>query len=468
MPRKSTTRRPASAPPANPRNHGAGGLRQLTNPVFAQPHPTADPTTFVVQHPSDGPVYKEIDTLNREHKIAPLPFPKPRGGVEPILTLQDVMGGNAGAIKTMTAARQIVFHATGDCGSTRSPQAQNEVADKMVSDFDESVPKELPQFNFLLGDIVYSFGEAQYYYDQFYEPYRAYPAPILAVAGNHDGMISPATHAKSLAAFLRNFCADTFVVTQEAGGLSRTAQIQPGVFFTFEAPFVRILALYSNTLEDPGVISDPAIGTSQLEYLEAALKRVKAEDYKGALLIAHHHPPYTAGSRHGWSVEMLAQIDGKCEKVGVWPHAVLAGHAHNYQRFTRFRRDGAQIPYVVCGNGGHNVQQLVKGGQPLRTPQVIQQAQGNVDRIVLENYDDAHYGYLRVVVTTTQLRIEYHPATDGVSAKTPDDATTVELSSRKLVHFVAEDLGRPKQAREVHRLRQRQRLSRATRPRKVR
>jgi hypothetical protein len=48
------------------------------------------------------------------------------------------------------------------------------------------------------------------------------------------------------------------VVTPEAGGLSRTAQIQPGVFFTFEAPFVRILILYSNTLEDPGVIADDA------------------------------------------------------------------------------------------------------------------------------------------------------------------------------------------------------------------
>jgi hypothetical protein len=30
------------------------------------------------------------------------------------------------------------------------------------------------------------------------------------------------------------------------------AQIQPGAFFTFEPPFVRIVALYANTLEDPG------------------------------------------------------------------------------------------------------------------------------------------------------------------------------------------------------------------------
>ena len=80
-------------------------------------------------------------------------------------------------------------------------------------------------------------------------------------------MVAPDVHAASLVAFVRNFCADTFVVTPEAGGLSRTAQIQPGVFFTFEAPFVRILALYSNTLENPGVFSNPAIGHSQLDYL---------------------------------------------------------------------------------------------------------------------------------------------------------------------------------------------------------
>jgi hypothetical protein len=45
------------------------------------------------------------------------------------------------------------------------------------------------------------------------------------------------------------------------------------------------------------------------------------------------------------------------------------------------------------------------------------------------------YGYLRVVVTASQLRIEFHPAGDGEGAKTPDDFVTVDLASRKLVHF---------------------------------
>ena len=304
----------------------------------------------------------------------------------------------------------------------------------MVSDFSDD-DKEKPFFFFHLGDVIYSFGEAQYYYDQFYEPYRDYPAPIVAIAGNHDGMVAPGTNATTLAAFLENFCATEFELTPEAGGLSRTAQIQPGVFFTFEVPpFVRILALYSNTLEDPGVIADDAVGDSQLTYLRMALERVKSEGFKGALIVAHHHPAYTVGSKHGWSEQMLSQIDAVCDDTGVWPHAVLSGHAHNYQRFTRLHGE-TQIPYIVAGNGGHAVAKLRrKGASGLRTPQPLE-VSGHVDRVILENYDDQDYGYLRIIVSATQLRIEYHPASDGPNAKTPDDFVTVDLTRRKLVHF---------------------------------
>ena len=55
--------------------------------------------------------------------------------------------------------------------------------------------------------------------------------------------------------------------------------------------------------------------------------------------------------------------------------------------------------------------------------------------MVLENYDDQDYGYLRIVVSASQLRIEYQPASDGPDVKTPDDFVTVDLAARKLVHF---------------------------------
>jgi len=429
----------------------------LTTPVFAQPEPTPDPSTFKIKHPSDDAAYKLIDQLNAEHKINPLPFPAPRGALpEPQLSLTDVFGGNSAAINRIQGSGQIVFHATGDCGSTRGPTTQNLVTDKMVADFSEAAPAEIPQFAFLLGDVIYNFGETEYYYDQFYEPYRNYPAPVLAAAGNHDGMISPLAHATSLAAYLRNFCADPaagYTVTPEAGGLSRTAQIQPGVFYTFDAPFVRVLVLYSNTLEDPGVIANTDIGSSQIDYLTAALTRVKSEKFAGALLFAHHHPPYAAGGQHGSSLQMRQQMDAVCTAVGVWPHAVLSGHAHNYQRFTRHRSDGTDIPYIVCGNGGHNVQKLQSSGSmPLRTPQVFQVKTATDDAVTFENYDDTDYGYLRIIATAAQLRIEYHPASDGAGAKTPDDSVTIDLKTRQQTVYASNDLGAPARAREAHRL----------------
>ncbi|MDB5362027.1 MAG: calcineurin-like phosphoesterase family protein [Rhodospirillales bacterium] len=403
----------------------------LGAPVFAQPAPSPDPTNFTVTHPSDGPAYAEIDKLNREHKLFPMPFPAPRGLPEPQLTLAQVLD-RPNADAPITAAGQIVFHAVGDTGNTKGPASQSLVADKLISDFHESDAAQIPLFCLHLGDVIYSFGEAQYYYDQFYEPYREYPAPILALAGNHDGMVAPGSGAKTLDAFLNNFCQQNFVVTPEAGGLSRTAQIQPGVFFTLEAPFVRILALYSNTLEDPGVIANDQIGNSQLDYLRAALNRVKTEKYQGALILAHHHPSYTAGSVHGWSVDLTAQIDQICTETGIWPHAVLSGHAHNYQRFTR-AQGAAQIPYLIAGDGGHGLARLgTRGGQPLRVPTVIQAGGAKTDQVTLESYDDQDYGYLRVIASATQLRIEYHPATDGAAAKTPDDAVTVDLATRRL------------------------------------
>jgi hypothetical protein len=411
------------------------GVTVLGHPAFGEPQPTTDPTKFEVKHPSDDPAYKRIDELNREHKLTPLPFPAPRDLPEPRLTLAAMLDDKEGSVERRIMANgQVVFHAAGDTGSTRGPESQNLVADKMVSDFSDD-DKERPLFFFHLGDVIYSFGEAQYYYDQFYEPYRDYPAPIVAMAGNHDGMVAPGANATTLSAFLENFCATEFEITPEAGGLSRTAQIQPGVFFTLEvAPFVRILALYSNTLEDPGVIADETIGNSQLAYLRAALERVRSEKFKGALIVAHHHPAYTVGSKHGWSKQMLSQIDAVCDETGVWPHAVLSGHAHNYQRFTRLHGK-TQIPYIVAGNGGHAIAKLRrKGLSAPRTPQPLD-VSGHPDKVILENYDDQDYGYLRVIVSATQLRIEYHPASDGPDAKTPDDFVTVDLTTRQLVHF---------------------------------
>ena len=57
------------------------------------------------------------------------------------------------------------------------------------------------------------------------------------------------------------------------------------------------------------------------------------------------------------------------------------------------------------------------------------------DQIVFENHDDTEYGYLRIIADQRQLRIEYHPESDGDAAKTPDDSVTVDLATRKIVAY---------------------------------
>jgi hypothetical protein len=392
------------------------------DPVFAQPTPSPDPTSF--RDPVTDQKLKEIGAVQ--------PFPAPRGGAtEPVLQLADVLGSQGPArVTAIQKAGQIVFHTVGDTGSTKGPATQSQVADKMVTDFTEDNSADVPSFFYHLGDIVYNFGEAAYYYDQFYEPYRNYPAPILGIPGNHDGVTYPKETVATLDAYLRNMCSATPVHTDEAGTLSRTAMIQPGVYYTLEAPFVRMLGLYSNVLEDPGVISTeggtrPTLNDDQLTYLQTALARCKSENFTGAVLIAVHHPPFTGGVNHGGSPRMLQDMDDAATAAGFWPHVVLSGHSHNYQRYTR-TVSGLTIPYIVAGMGGHGltVMRTTTTGNAIRTPMTEDGG------LTLASYDDTHYGYMRVIVNATTLRMEFHPAEDGGTTKTPDDTFTLNLKTR--------------------------------------
>ncbi len=411
-------------PPHKPTRLPAAPIQKAPSaagdPVFAQPSPSPDPTGF--RNPVTDQNDAEIGSVE--------PVPAPAGNlVEPVLTLEQVYGSQ-GTAKTqaITASGQIVFHSVGDTGSVKGPDTQSLVADKMVSDFTEADPADIPSFFYHLGDVVYYFGEATYYYDQFYEPFRNYPAPIIAIPGNHDGVVYASDPETTLEAFLRNFCASSFASSPDAGGLDRTTMIQPGVYFTLEAPFVRILGVYSNVLEDPGVISDQnktyaTLDQRQIAFLTEALERVKSDKFTGAVIIAVHHPPFTGGTTHGGSPAMLADIDSACTAAGVWPHAVFSGHAHNYQRYTR-TVSGLSIPYIVAGCGGHTPLETMRG--TYRTPYPIDST------LTLESYDGTDYGYLRVIVNATTLTVEFHPQSDGGTTKTPNDVVTVTLATHAI------------------------------------
>jgi hypothetical protein len=432
-------------------------------PIFGEDGSLPDPTGFSTAHGSDNALYKQIGDLSKKDVVA---IPKSRIGDDEMFSLAEAYGNHGpDIVKKIAAAGKIIFHALGDSGASNAGKYPNElrVADQVTLDSGSSAQDDRAAFLFHLGDIVYNFGEARYYYDQFYEPFRNYPAPIFAIPGNHDSFVVPGTKPADmpLVTFQRNFCSKQPVITAEAGSLHRTAMTQPGVYFTLDAPFVRIIGLFSNALEDPGVISNldktkkwPVSGI-QIDFLRAQLKLIKQQKFTGAVLLATHHPPFSyspqgtsdgAGGNHGCSTAMLQQIDTICHEEGVYPHAFLSGHAHNYQRYTRIMNFGGQeidVPFIVCGDGGHNVNTLVRPqkGKPAQEPNMSadvgylegKDGVAEVKHLILAKFDDHNYGYLRIHVDKDYLKIGFHQVGVRSLAQSRFDMVTVRLADRHMV-----------------------------------
>jgi Calcineurin-like phosphoesterase len=390
--------------------------------LFAESHPGGDPTQFQVK--TDDEAYY-TSPYYRAHRDEVQPIPKPRATPQR-MNLADVVG--PAEIQRITAAKAIVFHAVGDTGASKESHLPNEeaVADLMVADVRKG-GKTAPAFFFHLGDVIYSFGEGRYYFDQFYDPYRAYDRPIFAIPGNHDGMVygKPPAAPATLEAFLRNFCAPEPGRSPDGGGLVRSVMTEPAVYFTLDAPFVSIIGLYSNVLDGgPGIISSQngrfPIGDEQLAFLTAELERLRParEGGERAVLVAVHHPPLSADAKHGGATGLSTDLDRCFRKAGLWPDAVLSGHAHLYQRFTR-RTAGRAIPYVVAGSGGYNVS----------ASGVNVTKKTTVGEVTLEKPPILAYGYLLVTVTASTLAIEFRSPSKGPKFK---DAVTVDLKTHQL------------------------------------
>ena len=402
--------------------------------LFADPQPTPDETSFQVDNTSkryfDSPYYKR-------HSEDLQPIPKPSSG-QPRMDLADVL--DPAQVDAITKAKRISFHAVGDTGAAKVDQFQSaekalgqeaSVADAMSADVRRGGPAG-PAFFFHLGDVVYYFGEGRYYYDQFYEPFRSYDRPIFAIPGDHDGMVfgsQPDTpKTPTLTAFLRNFCAKQAGPSPDAGTIVRTTMTQPGVYFTLDAPFVSIIGLYTNVLEGPGVISSqggkyPAVGDDQLSFLTAELKRLAParKALERAVVVAAHHPPASVDSVHGGSTGLADDIDKACRDAGFWPDAILSGHAHLYQRFTR-ATGGRRFPYVVAGSGGFAATKPKAGLPP---------APVTVGEYTLEHDPIVEFGYLTLTVamsTRPTLKIAFN---DRTNTRT-HDSVTVHLKSGKL------------------------------------
>jgi Calcineurin-like phosphoesterase len=350
------------------------------------------------------------------------------------MDLSSVLG--SAATNAIQTSGKITFHTVGDTGGIHSPQFQFAVADAMAVDGTGA------SFWYHLGDVVYYFGQEEYYFDQFYDPYRDYNAPIFAIPGNHDGAVFKGEAAKSLDAFVSNFCASQPSRSLDSQGAVRTTMDQPGVYFVLNAPFVKFIGLYSNTSEGgtEGVIAGTKVGNDQLTFLEKQLAAAKAERENGqgrALIIATHHPPFTGSPQHVPSPSMLKQIDTACAAAGIQPDVHLSGHAHLYERYTR-TVSGKQIPYVVAGMGGYyNLPGLKPGKHPPvpETPQSGKDASGNP--LTLEVYNDTTFGFLRMTVSPDAITGEF-VTVDTSSGKTGvGDSFTLDLHAYKISNGVA-------------------------------
>ena len=313
-------------------------------------------TGFVFQDPANStledPFIADDDSTVKNNPIAQAyaqgkkRAPEYIKGNQPLtMQLEDVRGKSF--VNGLT--QSINFDLIGDTGAAtvatyRGEQAVTAQLCALAVDPAESAPA----FCFHVGDVVYFYGESDYFPSQFGAPFKNYPAPIFAIPGNHDACVYDDNHTP-LEAFIEVFCADSPASTGVLGGVSRTTMTQPGVYFTLDAPFVHVVGLFSGAAESQRYMTPQQIQHFYSEMLR--LKALRASGDKRAIILAVHHLPQFYATRPD---AVSTGLDAACQNAEIWPDAVVVGHAHLYQRFVR-TVGSQQIPYIVMGNGGYRI-----------------------------------------------------------------------------------------------------------------
>jgi hypothetical protein len=163
------------------------------------------------------------------------------------------------------------------------------------------------------------------------------------------------------------------------------------------------------------------LGDDQLTFLIAELRRLKPKRERGerAVILACHHPPTSVDEEHGGTLGLSNDIDQAAKDADLWPDAVLSGHAHLYQRFTRRTAD-REIPYVVSGSGGYTA----KAPRSSVIPPAV------AGEFTLVGPPTVAFGYLTVTVDIVKqtLTITFHPSDPTVAG----DAVVVDLATTRL------------------------------------
>jgi hypothetical protein len=117
----------------------------------------------------------------------------------------------------------------------------------------------------------------------------------------------------------------------------------------------------------------------------------------------------------------------------VYPHLILSGHVHNYQRFTNEMKGPSgttiQLPCIVAGAGGYTrLGRLQKiNGSPPQVPLSLPNG------LTLEQYDEDNFGFLRLEVSKTQIVGTYfsdHYSAGAIPNAQAVDQFVIDLADR--------------------------------------
>jgi len=395
-----------------------------------------------------------------EHGVwVPIPTDPPDDELR--LRMKDIDPDESRTIKQRGA---MGFHALGCSGFYQNQEPGKRVAAAMAAQisqprFYKGTRDAVPaSFLFHLGDLAYkdvdptnveAKDQALIYNAQFYAQYTKYSREVFAIPGNHDGKFSKHQTKSGIVHFQENFCDPHRGLSADNKTDDRKAMCQPYPYWRLETPITTIIGLYTNDING-GQLDDPASEANpQYRWLVKTLTEIKERTERKALVLALHYPPYSGGAnfrergdpnlgptqRRG-RVEPLAVLLRRAyQESNQYPDIVLSAHAHLYQRITYQHADGRQIPYLIVGSGGHppieNLFETCTKGELERKPAPLQLIlppgsdlpKGDTASVVA--YNDADFGFVRVTVDVSKMRLTGEFFTAFRSGADPELTPTV-------------------------------------------
>jgi hypothetical protein len=301
------------------------------------------------------------------------PLPEPR---TPAVVTPDSVG--------IKDADGLSFILLGDCGPIEDVNPQKAVAAAV-----EAAIEADPSIAFvcIAGDVCYFNGDPNQYMPQFWQAWAKVNVPFLSWPGNHDGDPTDGVPGAGIASWMQNWCdpdGPQLPQGDPEGEFNRDTQTLPYCYWAVQFKSFLLIGLYSN------VASGGYLDAEQQAWLTATLKA--APDCP--IFVGLHHPPYSVDAYSGGCAAMGVALDSCFGAAGRWPTAVLSGHIHDYQRFTR-QVSPIAVTYVVSGNGGyHNLHAIAGDYEPGMTAGY---------EVVVDYADADQWGFVKFTIKGGQV-----------------------------------------------------------------